>query len=81
MEKKTNLEMLVWGLNHIAENHKVSACTDIEDGDVCVAGFNYSGTLDEFKDKIKQTYKDDKSSKEHLMLANLIEYKFSKQGE
>lgn len=38
MEKKTNLEMLIWGLNHIAENHKVSACTDIEDGDVCVYG-------------------------------------------
>ena len=30
--------MLVWGLNHIAENHKVSACTEVEDGDVCVYG-------------------------------------------
>lgn len=38
MEKKTNLEMLIWGLNHIAENHKVSACTEVENGDICVYG-------------------------------------------
>lgn len=38
MEKKTNLEMLVWGLNHIAGNHKVSACTEVEIGVVGVCG-------------------------------------------
>lgn len=38
MKEKTNLEMLVWGLNHIAENHGISASTDYEDGNVCVYG-------------------------------------------
>ena len=33
MEKKTNLEMLVWGLNHIAENHGIKFGVDL-----CVYG-------------------------------------------
>jgi hypothetical protein len=36
----TNLEMLIWGVNHIAENHHFKASTADweEDGQVCIWG-------------------------------------------
>ncbi len=38
-EKMTNIEMLVWGIKHIAENHGFKANTDYEnEGGVCVWG-------------------------------------------
>ena len=39
MEKKTNLDMLLWGIKHIAENHGFKASTDYEEEvEVCVYG-------------------------------------------
>ena len=39
---KTNLEMLFWGTNHIAQNHGFKARADeeivLEDGEVCIYG-------------------------------------------
>lgn len=38
-KKMTNLEMLVWGIKHIAENHKLYADVDYEEnGEVCIWG-------------------------------------------
>lgn len=36
--EKTNIEMLKWGLTHIANNHGINACVDEleEEGVVCV---------------------------------------------
>ena len=37
--EKTNLEMLVWGIQHIAKNHGFKSTTDYkEDGEVCIYG-------------------------------------------
>lgn len=39
MEKKTNLDMLLWGIKHIAENHGFKASTDYEEeGQICIYG-------------------------------------------
>ena len=40
MEKKTNLEMLLWGVQHIAENHGQIASTEDyeEEMTVCIFG-------------------------------------------
>lgn len=38
-KKMTNLEMLIWGIAHIAENHGFNFSVDYEeDGQVCVYG-------------------------------------------
>ena len=37
----------------------------------------FSGTLNEFRDMVKESYGDSKNAKEYLMLADLMEYKFS----
>lgn len=41
---KTNLEMLLWGINHIANNHGFEACATMEEieyeGQVCILGCN-----------------------------------------
>lgn len=38
-KKKTNLEMLCWGIQHIAENHGFHANVNYEeDGEVCIYG-------------------------------------------
>ena len=38
-KKKTNIQMLVWGIKHIAENHGFKANTNYkEDGEVCIYG-------------------------------------------
>jgi len=45
-EKKTNVEMLVWGIQHIANNHGFKSCTDYEeDGEVCIYGGSNAPTL------------------------------------
>ena len=39
MEKKTNLDMLLWGIKHIAKNHGLKANTDYEEeGQICIYG-------------------------------------------
>jgi hypothetical protein len=38
-KKMTNIEMLVWGISHIAENHGFNADTNYEEeGEVCIWG-------------------------------------------
>lgn len=38
-KKKTNIEMLCWGIGHIAKNHNLNAYTNYEeDGEVCIYG-------------------------------------------
>lgn len=37
----------------------------------------FYGTLEEFRDKVRETHGDSKTAKEYLMLADLMEYKFS----
>ncbi|MCI8582355.1 MAG: hypothetical protein HFH13_04385 [Dorea sp.] len=39
----------------------------------------FYGELDEFRDKVKETHGESKTAKEYLMLADLIEYKFSEE--
>lgn len=40
MENKTNFEMLLWGVQHIASNHGFKSCVEDweEDGEVCIYG-------------------------------------------
>ena len=39
----------------------------------------FYGTLEEFRDKVRETHGDSKTAKEYLMLADLMEYKFSRE--
>ena len=39
----------------------------------------FYGTLKEFKEKVKETHGETKKAKEHLMLADLMEYRFSEE--
>ena len=39
----------------------------------------FYGTLKEFKEKVKETHGESKKAKEYLMLADLMEYKFSEE--
>ena len=40
MKKMTNIEMLAWGIEHIAKNHGFESCTDEYeyDGQMCIYG-------------------------------------------
>lgn len=51
------------------------------DGGVTVSCGCFTGTIAEFRDKVKETHKDTKLAKEYLMLADLMEYHFSKEDE
>ena len=50
-------------------------------GGVTVSCGCFTGTIAEFRDKVKETHKDTKLAKEYLMLADLMEYHFSKEDE
>ena len=39
----------------------------------------FYGTLKEFKEKVKETHGETKKAKEYLMLADLMEYRFSEE--
>ena len=39
----------------------------------------FCGTLKEFKEKVKETHGENKKAKEYLMLADLMEYRFSEE--
>lgn len=41
----------------------------------------FYGGLDDFREKVKETYKDNKKGKEYLMIADLMEYHFKKEEE
>ena len=43
----TNLEVLIWGVKHIAENHGFRSCVDWEeDGEVAICGNNVPTLMD-----------------------------------
>lgn len=45
----TNLEMLLWGIQHIAENHGFRSCVDWEeDGEVAICGCNVPTLMDTY---------------------------------
>ena len=48
-------------------------------GDVTVSCGCFSGSINEFREKVKETHKDTKPAKEYLMLADLMEYHFSEE--
>ena len=50
-----------------------------KDGSVTVSCGCFSGTIKEFREKVKETHKDTKLAKEYLMLADLMEYHFSEE--
>lgn len=52
-----------------------------EDKDIGVSCGCFYGTLDEFRDKVRETHGDSKTAKEYLMLADLMEYRFSRDGQ
>lgn len=41
----------------------------------------FYGTLEEFKEKVKETHGETKIAKEYLMVTELMEYKFSKEKD
>ena len=52
-----------------------------KDKDIGVSCGCFCGTLDEFRDKVRETHGDSKTAKEYLMLADLMEYRFSRDGQ
>ena len=51
----------------------------LKDGGVGVICGCFYGTLDEFREKIRETHKESKLAKEYLMLADLTEMRFYKE--
>ena len=51
----------------------------LKDGSVGVRCGCFYGTLQEFRDKVRKTHKDTKKAREYLMLADLMELRFSKE--
>lgn len=51
----------------------------LKDGGIGVRCGCFSGTLDEFREKVEETHKESKMGKEYLMLADLMEYKFKNE--
>lgn len=41
----------------------------------------FYGTLQEFRDKVRETHKETKKAKEYLMLADLMEFRFKEDAE
>ena len=52
-----------------------------KDGGLLVSCGCFYGTISEFRDKAKETHGDGKMAREYLMLADLMEYHFSKEDE
>ena len=52
----------------------------LKDGGVGVQCGCFSGTIQEFRDKVRETHGDTKKAKEYLMLADLMELRF-KEGD
>ena len=52
-----------------------------KDGKITVSCGCFTGTISEFRDKVKETHKDTKLGKEYLLLADLMEYHFSREDE
>ena len=48
-------------------------------GDIGVRCGCFYGTLDDFRKKVKETHGDSKTAKEHLMVADLMEFRFSEE--
>ena len=51
----------------------------LKDGGVGVRCGCFYGTLQEFRDKVRETHKDTKKAKEYLILADLMELRFSEE--
>ena len=48
-------------------------------GDIGVRCGCFYGTLEEFRAKVKETHGETKTAKEYLMVADLMEFRFSKE--
>lgn len=51
-----------------------------QDGSVGVRCGCFYGTLDEFREEVRETYPDKKKGLEYLMLADLMEYRFKEEN-
>ena len=52
-----------------------------KDGNVCVNCGCFSGTLEQFREKVEETHKDTKYAKEYLTIADLMEMHFKEELE
>ena len=52
-----------------------------KDGNVCVNCGCFSGTLEQFREKVKETHKDTEFAKEYLVIADLMEMHFKEELE
>ena len=52
-----------------------------KDGNVCVNCGCFSGTLEQFREKVKETHKDTEFAKEYLAIADLMEMHFKEELE
>ena len=53
----------------------------LKDGGVGVQCGCFSGTIQEFRDKVRETHGDTKKAKEYLMLADLMELRFKEDDD
>ena len=59
--------------------YRTTTFFSLKNGDVGVRCGCFYGTLQEFRDKVRATHKETKKAKEYLMLADLMELRFSKE--
>ena len=52
-----------------------------KDGNVCANCGCFSGTLEQFRKKVKETHKDTEYAKEYLAIADLMEMHFKEELE
>ena len=59
--------------------HRTTTFFKTKEHGICVVCGCFYGTLDEFRDKVKETHGDSKIAKEYLMVADLMEFKFMEE--
>lgn len=57
-------------------NYRTTTFFRLQDGGIGVRCGCFYGTLDEFREKVKETHEESKLGEEYLMLADLMEHKF-----
>ena len=74
---------MVEGNNDIAtisgfgRNYRTTTFYRLKSGEVGIICGCFTGTLNEFREKVKETHGESKKGKEYLMIADLMEYRFS----
>lgn len=64
-------------ISGFGRNYRTTTFYRLKSGEVGVTCGCFTGTLNEFREKVKETHGESKKGKEYLMIADLMEYRFS----